>query len=116
VNPLNGTVLVHQFDAHAWVEAWLAGRGWVRFDPTGAVAPNRVAQGLEQALQAGEFLADAPLSPRRYASFGLVNRLRLQLDTLNYQWTRWVLNYQGESQAALLQRLLGEVSPWRVGA
>jgi hypothetical protein len=28
-------------DAHAWVEAWFPHYGWVRFDPTPAVAPAR---------------------------------------------------------------------------
>ena len=29
-----GHYVVRQADAHAWIEAWLAGRGWVEADPT----------------------------------------------------------------------------------
>lgn len=31
-------LLIRQSDAHAWSEVWLAGRGWVRVDPTAAVS------------------------------------------------------------------------------
>lgn len=31
-------------DAHAWMEYWVAQRGWVRLDPTSAIAPQRVDQ------------------------------------------------------------------------
>src|SRR3546814_13099994 len=34
--------LVRRSDAHAWAEVWLEGRGWVRVDPTAAVAPERI--------------------------------------------------------------------------
>jgi transglutaminase-like putative cysteine protease len=34
-----GTWTVTDIDAHAWVEAWFAGYGWVRFDPTPSSAP-----------------------------------------------------------------------------
>jgi hypothetical protein len=33
--------VVGDVDAHAWVEAWFPRYGWVRFDPTPAVAPAR---------------------------------------------------------------------------
>src|SRR5690606_25670964 len=41
-NPIGDYWLVRNSDAHAWAEAWLPGRGWVRFDPTAAVAPERI--------------------------------------------------------------------------
>lgn len=33
----DGTVLVRDADAHAWVEVWVAGRGWIAEDPTAGV-------------------------------------------------------------------------------
>src|SRR5690606_40152580 len=33
--------LVRRSDAHAWAEVWLEGRGWVRVDPTAAVADRK---------------------------------------------------------------------------
>jgi transglutaminase-like putative cysteine protease len=40
-NTVDGYWTVRQSDAHAWAEVWMAGRGWVRVDPTSAVAPGR---------------------------------------------------------------------------
>lgn len=116
INPRNGSVLLHQFDAHAWAEVWLRGRGWVRVDPTAAVAPQRIEAGLEGAVGSGEFLAQAPFSPQRYRHLGWINALRMRLDTVNYFWTRWVLNYRDQTQADVLQRALGSIDPLRLGA
>lgn len=44
------TLTVRQRDAHAWSEVWLAGQGWVRVDPTSAVAPLRIERSLATAL------------------------------------------------------------------
>ncbi len=111
VNPVNGTVIVHQFDAHAWTEVWLEGRGWIRVDPTAAIAPDRIEYGLEQALaEEGSFLADSPLSPLRFRDVGWINRLRLELDAINYSWQLFVLSYDSDSQYQLWKRFAGGVS------
>ena len=41
-NPVGDYWLVRRSDAHAWAEVWLDGRGWIRVDPTAAVAPERI--------------------------------------------------------------------------
>jgi len=110
LNPRGNFLTVRQFDAHAWVEYWQAGQGWTSVDPTFAVAPERIEQGLEQALSGEQsFLADSPFSPLRYRQLAWLNQLRLGWDDLNYGWQRWVLGYQGAQQLQLLQRWFGRM-------
>ncbi len=114
INPMNGTVIVHQFDAHAWNEVWLEGRGWVRVDPTAAVSPARVEFGLETAVQGeGSFLADSPLSPLRYRGIDWVNALRLRYDALTYRWQSWVVGFDAEQQVELLGEWFGRIDAKR---
>jgi transglutaminase-like putative cysteine protease len=117
VNPVNRTVIVHQFDAHAWAEVWLAGRGWVRVDPTGAVSPDRIELGLEQAMAGeGSFLSGSPLSPLRYRKIAWVNMLRLRYDALTYRWQTWVTGFDSDQQFTLLQNLFGEITARKFAA
>ena len=44
--------ILRQSDAHAWVEVWMEGNGWVRVDPTAAIAPERVERGLNDVVTA----------------------------------------------------------------
>ena len=116
INPINGTVIVHQFDAHAWGEIWEPGHGWTRVDPTAAIAPERIDWGLEMALrEEGSFLAGSLLSPLRYRNIAWINHARLQLDALNYRWRRLVLDFDSDDQYRLLDGLLGGVTPVRIG-
>jgi hypothetical protein len=111
INPVNKTVIVHQFDAHAWTEVWLQGQGWVRVDPTAAVSPDRIEWGLEEAMQAeGSFLSEAPLSALRYRNIPFLNLLRLRYDALTYRWQSWVVGFNSERQFNLLRDLFGEIS------
>lgn len=109
-NPSGDYLQVRQFDAHAWVEYWQAGKGWLSVDPTFQVAPQRIEQGLEAAVaEEQSFLEGSPFSPLRYRQLGWLNRLRLGWDNLNYGWQRWVLGYQGAQQLQLLQRWFGRI-------
>ncbi|MFV8781940.1 transglutaminase TgpA family protein [Microbulbifer sp. SA54] len=103
-------LLVREYDAHAWAEIWLPERGWVRVDPTAAVSPERIRDGLQSAA-ADEFMEDALLPLHK---FGLVSRLRLQWDMINYRWYETVVSFDNERQQGVLQRLLGEISPLRL--
>ncbi|MEX6502813.1 transglutaminase TgpA family protein [Pseudomonas zhanjiangensis] len=115
-NPAGNYIQVRQFDAHAWVEYWQPGRGWLAVDPTFQVAPERIEAGLEEALaQEQSFLEDLPFSPLRYRQLDWLNRLRLGWDNLNYGWQRWVLGYQGAEQLRLLQRWFGHTDGRTLG-
>lgn len=107
---------VRQFDAHAWVEYWQPGTGWSSVDPTFAVAPERIEQGLEQALSGEQsFLADSPLSPLRYRQVAWLSELRQSWESLNDGWQRWVLGYQGAQQLQLLQGWFGRMDAQLLG-
>lgn len=105
-------LLVRQYDAHAWAEVWLPERGgWTRVDPTAAVAPNRIEQGLLDTLAEEEqSLMDARVLP----SFAWINQLALKWDSLNYDWQRWALSYDQEKQSEWLKKILGEVTATRM--
>ncbi|MDB0566220.1 DUF3488 and DUF4129 domain-containing transglutaminase family protein [Ralstonia solanacearum] len=95
VNAVSGDIIVRQSDAHAWAEVWLQGRGWVRVDPTAAVAPQRVARGLAGAVPASEFRS------RRVEEPAWLRSVRWGLDSLVSGWNRWVLGYDRARQARL---------------
>ncbi len=60
-----------------------------------------------------DFLADSPVSLVRFRHIGWLNQLRLQIESLNYNWALWVLGYD-QIQTAFLRNLLGDNSPWRI--
>ncbi|MGP8245679.1 MAG: DUF3488 and DUF4129 domain-containing transglutaminase family protein [Bryobacteraceae bacterium] len=74
-NPLTDLWLVRTSDAHAWVEAWLEGRGWTSFDPTPPAA-NSVRNTLE-------------------------TRLGLYRDAADTWWSAWVVDYNPVRQGML---------------
>ncbi len=98
-NEFGNYYIVRQSDAHAWAEVWLTGRGWVRVDPTAAIAPERVEHNLSASMKDNATLPFMARNPPRW----LVN-LRLNFDSLSFQWNQWVIGYNSERQFALLSR------------
>jgi transglutaminase-like putative cysteine protease len=102
LNSVDGYLEVRQSDAHAWAEVWLQNRGWIRIDPTAAVAPERVMQNL---------LSTQP----RLGMSGLVNftlgnnswllSMRMQWNAINNSWNLWVLNYNQTKQMDIMRSL-----------
>ena len=114
VNPLDGFMTVRQADAHAWAEVWLAGHGWTRIDPTSAVAPVRIEQGLRELARrsgASSLFAIGADSDAGWAR--AIQRLRFSWEALENSWNQWVLTYSARQQMNLLDRL-GFVPNWSV--
>jgi transglutaminase-like putative cysteine protease len=114
-NKQSGHLSIYQYDAHAWAEIWVKDKGWVRVDPTAAVNPERVESGLSQILQQDAFFNNDLLNLHRYKHLALINTFRLQLDALDYQWTRLVLGYSSKRQYDLLTQWFGDLRAWKIG-
>ena len=101
-NELSQTLSVYQYDAHAWVEVFFDGQGWVRIDPTAWVAPERVESGLQRAI------------PNEFKGFNSqaqwLKDLRKQWQAFDYLWNEWMLSYKGNKQQAMLDNFWGERS------
>ncbi len=78
-NQITDLWLVRASDAHAWVEAWLPGRGWTTFDPT-------------------------PPDPNTPA-LALLTKLNLYLDAAETYWRQWVVGYDSGQQGSLFDKL-----------
>ncbi len=108
-NAVDGYWTVRQSDAHAWAEVWIAGQGWVRVDPTGAVSPGRVGQFQRLRAPQGAFAnaMGTVISP------GAAQQLRALWEAVNNGWNQWVLNYTQGRQLDLLQSMGFESPSWQ---
>jgi protein-glutamine gamma-glutamyltransferase len=83
-NTIGGYYLVTQDMAHVWVEAYIAGKGWQRTDP------SRFATNAGAVWNQGKQLT-------------LAARLRLLADALDYRWNRAIVTYDFERQTTQLR-------------
>ncbi len=102
-NRYGGYWVVRRMDAHAWAEAWLPGRGWVRVDPTAAVAPERIYDTLEDRIGGAD------------GGFGPLSRLGEMGDWMRRGWNDMVLGFDADRQQRLLQRFgIDKLDPSRL--
>ena len=110
LNPLGEYLVVRQAHAHAWAEVWLPRSGWVRVDPTAAVAPDRVELPIDNTLLSAGASVRFVLPPSHLLLKGL-HGLRHLWDAANNGWNQWVLGYGPKRQSQLLSRLgFGNIS------
>lgn len=107
-NSLSQFWKVTQKDAHAWVEVGLNNK-WQRVDPTGLVTPLRLTLGGDEYFSLSEDdrimyakgmdAVDKSELRSLYLSFMSV------VDSLNYNWTMFLLNYDMQAQLEILREL-----------
>ena len=78
---------IRQADAHSWVEVYLAGAGWVTFDPTPAA--ERYVRG----------------------SSGLWAEIDAWMDSVRLRWYKWVIEYDLDKQLGVVSGLFQFLAP-----
>ncbi|NOQ87469.1 MAG: hypothetical protein GQ550_00965, partial [Gammaproteobacteria bacterium] len=99
MNPLGDYMIVRQSDAHAWSEVWLNGH-WQRVDPTSAVSPDRIEQGI---LNAG--LENSRLPILLVSNITLLRNMAFLYDSFQNNWNQWVIGFDQKKQNDLLRSL-----------
>ena len=111
-NPVGEYHIVYQRDAHAWAEVWLQDSGWQRIDPTAAVSPERILQGIENALPDIDLQTPFNLNHQSVA-YQLLKSMRNNWDAINNIWNQWVITYNAERQRSLMEDLGFETHDWK---
>lgn len=108
LNPYDGTLVVREMDAHAWVEVFIAHKGWVKIDPTALVAPERLTMSTEEfnnKLNPYITIFNFKIE-RDLFKFAIFNNASLWLDSLNTRFSTNILNFDREKQLAFLRSLI----------
>ncbi|MGZ4996906.1 MAG: transglutaminase TgpA family protein [Methylobacter sp.] len=101
LNKVGGFLEIRQADAHAWAEVWLENRGWVRVDPTAAIAPERIEREINLDRQTTFGIAATNNYLPRPA-YNWLKQARQLWGNVDYNWQRWVINYDNKSQSNFL--------------
>lgn len=97
LNKVGDFLEIRQADAHAWAEVWLDNRGWIRVDPTAAIAPERIERDISIDRQVVYGIAGA-----NSQAYNWLKQARQLWSSVDYNWQRWVINYNNKSQSKFL--------------
>jgi len=99
MNPLDDYMIVRQSDAHAWAEVWINNH-WTRIDPTAAVSPDRIEQGVQNAG-----LEKNRLPLLLVSTNNLIKNAAFLYDSFQNSWNQWVIGFDQKKQNDLLKSL-----------
>ncbi|MGZ8956083.1 MAG: transglutaminase TgpA family protein, partial [Methylovulum sp.] len=106
LNKVGNFLEIRQANAHAWAEVWLENKGWIRVDPTAAIAPERIERDIDIAqLEAGGMISYLPIGVNTQAAFNWLKQARQLWSDVDYNWQRWVINYNSVNQSKFLSSL-----------
>lgn len=106
LNKAGGFLEVRQANAHAWAEVWLPNKGWTRFDPTAAIAPERIEQDVDIDLQLATGVVNfMSVNINATKALSWMKKARQLWGSVDYSWQRWVINYTSENQSKFLSSL-----------
>ena len=104
-NPYGGYWVLYIKDAHAWTEVWLEGEGWVRIDPTAAVAPENILDTLAGGAGQEQFAGGG----------GTFSPLFDYGDFMRSRWNDWVLGFNAARQTALFRNIgIARAERWQM--
>ena len=98
MHPFDDYMIVRQSDAHAWSEVWMEDEGWIRVDPTAAVSPTRIENGIENAGLERDLLPSILVSDN-----ALFQRARYAWDSFHNNWNQWVIGFDQKRQQQMLE-------------
>lgn len=100
-------------DAHAWSEI-LVNQQWLRVDPTAAINPDRIEYGMDAFMSVMDstssgIYSNGAVSLSDYLNPRGINRYYRMLSdnwkNIGYQWNKWIVNYDADTQKELLTNL-----------
>lgn len=83
-NELGGYYVITEDMAHVWVEAYVAGKGWLTVDPSRWAVNSAITE--------------------KSGQIGLSRKIALLFDAFSYYWNLAVINYDLEGQLSLISR------------
>jgi transglutaminase-like putative cysteine protease len=112
MNAVDGFMTVRQSDAHAWAEVWIENRGWIRIDPTAAVAPDRIQKNLTSAIPSTVLGGLVTLDGSQNSWGSKLRGLRQNWDAVTNAWNQWVLDYTPDRQRNFIRSIGFDNADW----
>lgn len=104
-NDVGDYYIVRQARAHAWAEVWLAGKGWLRIDPTAVIPASRIEDQTDLArLQPQAANKLSKNKALRWLRYGWA-QMQYAWDTLNIRWHQWIIDYNQQKQKSFFKDL-----------